>query len=99
MGELIADDHSLLLLLVLLFNKVHYFIEVEVLVDLLEGLGGFFCYYVHVLDYLEGILQALVVEGFDFALHFLGIIGNYLWTPVWCLFTLGVFLVEVDEYS
>lgn len=35
-GELVADDHALLLLLVLFVKEIDHLIEVQVLVDLLQ---------------------------------------------------------------
>jgi len=85
-GELVADYHALLLLLVLLVQEIDHLIEVQVLVDFLQRLGCLLCYRLDVLDYLEGVLEALVVEGFDFTLYLLGLVGNYLWTPICSLF-------------
>ena len=85
-GELVADYHALLLLLVLLVQEIDHLIEVQVLVDFLQRLGCLLCYRLDVLDYLKGVLEALVVEGFDFTLYLLGLVGNYLWTPICSLF-------------
>ncbi len=87
MGELVADYHALLLLLVLLVQEIGHLIEVQVLVDLLQRLGRLLCYRLDVLDYLKGVLEALVVEGVDSTLYLLGLVGNYLWTPIGSLFT------------
>ena len=87
MGELVADDHALLLLLVLFVKEIHHLIEVQVLVDLLQRLGCLLCYRLDVLDYLKGVLEALVVEGLDSTLYLLGLVGNYLWTPIGSLFS------------
>lgn len=62
MRQFVGENHPFLLVIVLLVDELHHFIEVCILVYLSQVFSCLLCEHIHVLHYFKSILYAFIVE-------------------------------------